>query len=160
PMTQLTDMLTGTVAGFNSNQSTSAMGGGSLQIRGPKSLLASSPPMIVLDSAIVNGSLADINPSDIESIDILKDASSAAVYGSRAAAGVLMITTKRGRTEKPLVNFSVQTGIAEVANDFKSFDADGYLTYRRDVLRGLSSSATLPDYFYYSPDDLPEGVTL
>src|SRR5690606_34682044 len=160
PMTQLTDMLSGTVAGFNSNQSTSAIGGGSMQIRGPKSLLASSSPMIVLDGAIFNGSLADINPSDIESIDILKDASAAAVYGSRAAAGVLMISTKRGLTEKPLVNFSLQTGVAEVANDFKPFDAEGYLTYRRDVLRGLSSSNTLPDYYYYSPDDLPDGVTL
>lgn len=160
PMTQLTDMLNGTVAGFNSNQSTSAIGGGSMQVRGPKSLLAASSPMIVLDGAIYNGSLVDINPSDIQSIDILKDASSAAVYGSRAAAGVLMITTKKGKTDKPQINFSAQLGAAEVANDFKPFNAAEYLQYRRDVLRGLSSSSTLPNYYYYNPEDLPDGVSL
>ncbi|MEX2639678.1 MAG: carboxypeptidase-like regulatory domain-containing protein, partial [Balneolales bacterium] len=80
-MTQLTDMLTGTIAGFNANQSTGAAGGSSMQIRGRNSLTAGTDPMVVVDGAIFNGSLRDINPNDIESIDILKDASSAAIYG-------------------------------------------------------------------------------
>ena len=86
-MTQITDMLTGSVAGFNANQSTSAAGGSSLEVRGPTSLTANTEPLIVLDGVIYNGDLRDINPNDVETIDVLKDASSAAVYGSRAASG-------------------------------------------------------------------------
>ncbi|KAA0991195.1 SusC/RagA family TonB-linked outer membrane protein [Dyadobacter aurulentus] len=157
-MTQLTDMLTGTVAGFYANQSTSAAGGGSLEIRGPKSLNASTEPMIVLDGVIFNGSIRDINPSDIETIDILKDASSTAVFGARAAAGVLMITTKKGSKGKTTINFSSELGITEVANDFKPFDANTYLDFRRDILR-VTNSAN-PEYYYFNPQKLPAGVTV
>jgi len=157
-MTQLTDMLTGTVAGFNANQNTSASGGSSLQIRGPKSLNASTEPMIVVDGAIFNGSIGDINPADIETIDILKDASSAAVFGARAAAGVLMITTKKGATGKPVINFSTSIGITEAANNLKPFDAKGYLDFRRDAL--ISYKTGKPDYYFYNPNELPQGVTL
>jgi TonB-dependent SusC/RagA subfamily outer membrane receptor len=125
PMTQLTDMLTGTVAGFNANQATTAAGGSSLQIRGPKSLNASSSPMVVMDGVIFNGSISDINPADIETMDILKDASSAAVFGARAAGGVILITTKKGVTGKPAINVSANVGITETTNDFKPFDKDG-----------------------------------
>src|SRR5690606_5560092 len=96
PVTQISEMLTGTIAGFNSNQSTSAAGGASMEIRGRNSLNASTTPMIVLDGVIYNGSINDINPNDVATIDILKDASSAAVFGARAASGVVIITTKRG----------------------------------------------------------------
>ena len=87
-------MLNGTIAGFNSNFGTSASGSSSMEIRGPASLSANNTPLIVLDGVIFNGSINDINPSDIESIQVLKDASSAAVFGARSAAGVLMINTK------------------------------------------------------------------
>lgn len=158
PMTQLTDMLTGTVAGFNANQNTTAAGGGSLQIRGPKSLNASTEPMIVVDGAIFNGNISDINPADIETIDILKDASSAAVFGARSAAGVLMITTKKGTTGKPVINFSTSLGVTEVANDLKPFDEKGYLDFRRDAL--ISYKTANPDYYFYNPNALPQGVTI
>ncbi|WP_247233403.1 SusC/RagA family TonB-linked outer membrane protein [Telluribacter sp. SYSU D00476] len=158
PMTQLTDMLTGTVAGFNANQSTSASGGSSMQIRGPKSLNASTSPMIVMDGVIFNGSILDINPADIETVDILKDASSAAVFGARAAAGVILITTKKGKTGKPTINVTSNVGITEVTNDFKPFDAQGYLTYRRDVLRAINPN--MPGFYYDNPAMLPSGVTL
>jgi TonB-dependent starch-binding outer membrane protein SusC len=158
PMTQLTDMLTGTVAGFNANQNTTAAGGSSLQIRGPKSLNASTEPMVVVDGAIFNGNISDINPSDIETIDILKDASSTAVFGARAAAGVLMITTKKGVTGKPVINFSTSLGVTEAANDLRAFDSEGYLNFRRDAL--ISYKTGNPDYYFYNPNDLPEDVTL
>ncbi|HBE40170.1 MAG TPA: SusC/RagA family TonB-linked outer membrane protein, partial [Bacteroidales bacterium] len=99
---QITEMLTGTVAGFSSNQGTKAAGGGDLEIRGPTSLSANTNPLIVLDGVIFNGSLSDINPNDLASIDILKDASSAAVFGSKAANGVILITTSRGSVGKPV----------------------------------------------------------
>jgi TonB-linked SusC/RagA family outer membrane protein len=158
PMTQLTDMLTGTVAGFNANQATTAAGGSSLQVRGPKSLNASTNPMVVMDGVIFNGSISDINPSDIETMDILKDASSAAVFGARAAGGVILITTKKGTTGKPMINFSANTGITEAANDFKPFDAQGYLTFRRDLLKATNPNN--PAYYYDNPTALPSGVTL
>ncbi len=157
-MTQFTDMLSGTVAGFISNQSTTASGGGTMQIRGQKSLNASNDPMIVVDGAIFNGSVNDINPMDIETLDILKDASSAAVYGARAANGVIIISTTKGKSGKYAVNFSTKIGMTEAAHDFKPFDAKGYLNYRRDVLRGWGTN--LPDYYFFSPDQLPSGVTL
>ncbi|WP_276365517.1 TonB-dependent receptor [Chryseolinea sp. H1M3-3] len=158
PMTQITDMLTGTVAGFNANQNTTAAGGSSLQIRGPKSLNASTEPMVVVDGAIFNGNISDINPSDIETIDILKDASSTAVFGARAAAGVLMITTKKGITGKPVINFSTTVGITEATNDLKPFEAEGYLDFRRDAL--ISYKTGNPDYYFYNPNALPSGVTI
>ena len=74
---------------------------GGLSIRGKTSLSASDTPLLVVDGMIFNGSTADLNINDIASIDVLKDASSAAVYGSRSANGVLVITTKKGQSGKP-----------------------------------------------------------
>ena len=107
------DMLNGTVAGFNSNIGTSASGASEMEIRGPASLSANNSPLIVLDGVIFNGSINDINPSDIETIDVLKDASSAAVYGSRSATGVVIINTKQGKGEKMSINFSAQLGLTD-----------------------------------------------
>ena len=164
PMTQISDMLTGTVAGFNATQETSAAGGSSMQIRGRNSLSAVADPLIVLDGVIYNGEVSDIMPSDIESLDILKDASSCAVFGSRAAAGVIIINTKKGKKGgAPKINFSFQVGGAEAANDLKPFDAEGYLKYRRDVLTTWNSTemgGTQPTYFYDNPDNISDGASL
>ncbi|AQG82261.1 SusC/RagA family TonB-linked outer membrane protein [Spirosoma montaniterrae] len=158
PITQLTDMLTGTVAGFYANQSASAAGGSTLEIRGPNSLNASTDPLVVLDGVIFNGSIRDINPADIETIDILKDASSTAVYGARAASGVIIVTTKRGKTGKPIISLSTKVGVATPTNSFKPMGVGQYLDFRRDVLR--QANPALPSYYFYNPDRLPEGVTL
>ena len=96
------DILRGNIAGLNVGFSTSAKGGGSLQVRGKQSLNANSSPLLVLDGAIYYGELSDINPNDIESVDVLKDGSSAAVFGAKAAAGVILITTKRGTGRRGL----------------------------------------------------------
>lgn len=68
-----------------------------ISIRGRNSISGSTEPLVVLDGVIYRGNIVDINPSDIESIDVLKDASSTAIYGSQAANGVLMITTKTAK---------------------------------------------------------------
>lgn len=158
PTTQLTEMLNGTVAGFNSNQSTTAAGGGSMEIRGPKSLNASTNPMIVLDGVIYNGSLSDINPADIQSMDILKDASSTAVYGARAAAGVIQVTTRKGIQGPPKISVSANAGIAELQNAFKPYDGAGYIQFRQDLMR--INNPNNPSYYYLNPDQLPAGVSL
>ncbi|MEX0884682.1 MAG: carboxypeptidase-like regulatory domain-containing protein, partial [Cyclobacteriaceae bacterium] len=156
---QLTDMLAGTVAGFNANQGTSAAGGSSLEVRGPTSLSAGTEPLVVLDGVIFNGSLRDINPNDIESVDILKDASSAAVFGARAASGVILVTTSRGKTGKPLINFTTKLGVAGPTNDeYAVRGPQGFLDFRRDFFRTLGQAQ--PDYHWFNPEELPEGVSL
>lgn len=158
PITNMVEMLNGTVAGFNSDQATTAMGGGSMEIRGPTSLAANGDPLIILDGVIFNGSIQDINPSDIESIDILKDASSAAIFGSRSAAGVLLVTTKKGRTSKPTISFSSSTGIVGVTHHMKPFGPSEYLQSRADLFKRLH--ANKPEHYYTNPDDLPSGISV
>ncbi len=89
------DALRGNIPGLSVTSSNSAKGGGDLQIRGRSSLNASSAPLIVLDGVIYPGALSDINPNDIQTIDVLKDASAAAVFGAKSAKGVVLITTKK-----------------------------------------------------------------
>ena len=159
PITNVSEMLTGTVAGFYGNQSTSAAGGSSLEVRGPTSLSAGTTPLIVLDGVIYQGNLADINPNDIETIDILKDASSAAVFGSKAASGVLLVTTKKGKNGKPTINFTTKIGVNQITNDkFGPLDAKGYENFRRDFFR--TQGTNLPDWYWNHPDDLPGGVSV
>lgn len=158
-ITQLTDMLAGTVAGFQANQSTSPSGGTSMEIRGVNSINASTSPMVVLDGVIYNGDIADINPNDIESVDILKDASSAAVYGARAANGVLLVTTKKGTSGKPKINFSTKQGLAQATStDFGARDPENYINFRRDFFRTLGG--TEPDYYWDNPSSLTDGITI
>ena len=157
-MTQLSDMLAGTVAGFYSNQSSGAAGGGSMEIRGPTSLNAGTSPMIVLDGAIFKGSLQDINPNDIDSIDILKDASSAAVYGSKAASGVILVTTKRGETGKPTINVTSRFGMAEASNELRALGPDEYIQFRSDFFR--ITNPDTPYHYYTNPDELPSDMNL
>lgn len=88
-----------------------------LSIRGQTSLSASDGPLIVLDGVIYNGSISNINVNDVETVDILKDASAAAVYGSRSANGVLLITTKKGKSEKPLISLGMYTGFQDMTNN-------------------------------------------
>jgi len=158
-MTQLTQMLTGTVAGFNANQGTGAAGGSSLEVRGPTSLSAGTNPLIVLDGVIYNGDISDINPADIASVDILKDASAAAVFGSKAASGVIIVTTSKGRVGKPIINFTNKIGISEITNkNFRPYNAEEYLNWRRDLFK--TRLYPHPDWYWNNPNDLPSGVTL
>ena len=158
PMVQMTEMLSGTIAGFNSNQGGSAAGGASLEIRGPKSLSAGTDPLIVLDGVIFSGSLRDINPTDIQSVDILKDASSAAVYGAKAASGVVIITTIKGKTGKPIINFSTKLGMSEVNNQRRPLGADDYIQYRQDYFRQVFPNINYN--FYTNPSSLPSDMSL
>lgn len=157
-MTQLTDMLTGTIAGFIANQSTSAQGGSSMEIRGPTSLTASTYPLIVVDGVIFNGALRDINPYDIESIDILKDASSAAVFGSKSASGVVLITTTKGKRGTPSINVSAKLGITENYNERRGLNPEEYIQFRQDFFRQM-----FPDnnyHLYSHPNELPSDMTI
>lgn len=150
--------LTGTVAGVIVNNSTSAAESSDMLIRGQTSLSANNSPLIVLDGVIFNGNINDINPSDIESIDILKDASSAAVFGSRSASGVLIVTTKKGTGDKMTINVSSQLGITGTTNEIKPYGPDGYIKLRQDFLRRTNPS--LPSAYFDNPNSLPVGISL
>lgn len=113
PNTNVTQALRGNVAGVQFTESGRPGQNGNILIRGPRSLSASNSPLILLDGIFFNGTLATINPNDIESIEILKDASATAIYGSRAANGVILITSKRGETDKPKFNFNSYLGVSD-----------------------------------------------
>jgi TonB-linked SusC/RagA family outer membrane protein len=102
------ESLKGSVAGLDIGAITSAGGTPSMQVRGQNSISGSNNPLIVVDGVIFMGSIIEINPNDIASYDILKDATSAAAYGSRSANGVIIITTKKGKTGKPVIHFNAQ----------------------------------------------------
>ncbi len=125
--TNLSQALSGASAGVNVQASGLAGSEPSLSIRGKTSLSANDEPLIVLDGIIYNGAVTDINISDVESIDILKDASAAAVYGSRSANGVMLITTKKGKTEKPVISFNAYYGYQDMTNNpMKVMNAEQY----------------------------------
>jgi TonB-linked SusC/RagA family outer membrane protein len=105
---------------------------GNLLIRGQNSLSGSNSPLIVLDGIIFSGNLNDISPRDIKSMEILKDASSTAIYGSRAANGVILITSKGGTTETPSISINTYTGVSEFASKLKLLSPERYIQRRLD----------------------------
>jgi TonB-linked SusC/RagA family outer membrane protein len=161
PASSPAEFLLGTVSGLNYDLSTSARPGSSFEIRGPTSLSASNDPLIVLDGVIYNGTLSDINPNDIEAFDVLKDGSAAAVYGARASNGVIIITTKRGDSEKPEIQFDAKVGVASLIDHMRPFGPEEYLVARRDAL--ISQYPTINEqnpYYYHDPRNLPADVDL
>ena len=134
--TNLLQALSGASAGVNIQGAGLSGSEPSLSIRGQTSLSASDRPLIVRDGIIFNGEISDINISDVESVDILKDASSAAVYGSRSANGVILITTKRGKSEKPSISFNMSYGYQDMTNS------------PMRVMNGDEYAERLVDYYY------------
>ncbi|HTF29753.1 MAG TPA: SusC/RagA family TonB-linked outer membrane protein [Flavitalea sp.] len=110
------EALKGNVSGLNIGAVNTAGGQPSILIRGQRSISGSNDPLILLDGVIYLGSISDINPNDIASYDILKDAVSAATYGSRSANGIIAITTKKGKTGKPAINFRANGGVQSWQN--------------------------------------------
>lgn len=155
--TNLSQAMSGATAGVNVQANGLAGSDPDLSIRGKTSLSASDRPLIVLDGIIFNGSINDININDVESIDILKDASAAAVYGSRSANGVMLITTKKGRSEKPVIGFNMYYGYQDMTNNpMRVMNATEYATrlidyyYQQDLYAWYRtkpvSDATRPAY--------------
>ena len=177
------DILRGT-AGLNVGYDASAKGGGMMQIRGQRSVYKTdsditkdthNAPLIILDGMPFYGELSEINPDDIGQIDVLKDASSAAVYGSKAATGVVIITTKKGKTGKPVISFNSSIGMTTKSFYRDMYGPDGYMRYREDWQKkdtygvnpetgkyeAYQSEAMLGKKgFYDNPANLPGGVSL
>ena len=135
------DLLRGT-PGLQIGYDSSAKGSGaSIQLRGQNSLYTDgghNSPLIILDGMAFNGELSEINPDDIAQIDVLKDASSAAIYGAKAASGVLIITTKKGKQGKPIINVSANLAANTKAAYRDVFNASAYMKYREDWLKATT----------------------
>lgn len=135
------DLLRGNAAGIVIGQGTSAKGDASLLVRGSGTLKAGNSPLNVVDGVIFDGTFADLNPNDIQSIDILKDASATAVYGAKAANGVVLITTKRGASGKPTITMNANYGFSENAYMPKVMNAQEFLDFRYDYEIGKRSQS-------------------
>lgn len=129
------DILRGT-PGLQIGMDTSAKGAGaSIQLRGQNSLYTGAShnsPLIILDGMQFSGELSEINPDDIAQIDVLKDASSAAIYGAKAASGVLIVTTKKGKSGKPTINVSANIAANTKAKYRDLYGPDEWMSYRED----------------------------
>ncbi|UEG51483.1 SusC/RagA family TonB-linked outer membrane protein [Mucilaginibacter daejeonensis] len=158
--TSVTDIIRGNIPGVSVAFNTSAKGGGTgdLQVRGKASLSGNVQPLIVLDGVIYFGQLADINPNDIDRIDVLRDPSALAVYGAQSAGGVVAITTKKGRNGAPRITLNANFGIAQLAKNQKFYQGEDFLNWRADAAR--SANTNNPYYFYSNPNALPDGVSL
>ena len=131
--TNAAQALQGRVAGVLMTQTSSQPGAEmQIRIRGQRSLSASNDPLIVLDGIPFMGQLSDINPADIKSMDILKDASATAIYGSRGANGVIIITTVKGNQGAPAkVSYNGYVNFKPVFNDYPMMDGPTYAKFRK-----------------------------
>jgi TonB-linked SusC/RagA family outer membrane protein len=141
PMANFAAAMAGKMAGVKISNSNTAPGGGtSIRIRGVSSINASNNPLIVIDGfPLKDGFSKDENPlnginvADIESIEVLKDASSSAIYGTQAANGVILITTKKGKKGKPTLSINASRGFDRMINKIDVLHGDDFLKYLDDA---------------------------
>ena len=157
--------LQGRAAGLQMTQNSGVPGGGtSIQIRGVNSLNSTNEPIYVVDGVIISGetgsntsnAMAGINPADIESIEILKDASATAIYGAQAANGVILITMKAGVTGKPRINFQASVGNQEIPKTIDMMNLRDYARHYNE-LYALINASRVKDAFSH-PETLGDGT--
>jgi TonB-linked SusC/RagA family outer membrane protein len=150
PVANIQQALIGRAAGLEVNQVSNRPGAGAqIRIRGIRSISGSNEPLYVVDGIPWDGSLNDINPDDIASVDILKDASATAIYGSRGANGVILVTTKKGKDGSAKVSYNGYFGIGSPQYKYPVFNAQEY-----QAMRNLS-----PWNGGYMPEEL-NGIAL
>ena len=142
------DALQGQVAGLQVYSSTGEPGSDvSMRLRGVNSINASNTPLFILDGSPVDVAIfTSMNPNDIETMTVLKDASSAAIYGSRAANGVVYITTKKGKEETPVVQLSASYGVSNIADfNIDLMSASEWFSFRELTEPSLKENAEFQD---------------
>lgn len=175
PVLSVDQALQGRIAGAEIMSTTGEPGATtSIRIRGTRSITASNEPLLVVDGVMdgVND-LADINTADIESVTVLKDASSTAIYGSRGSNGVIIITTKQGRSGRPNITFKGDLGFSQLPRNLEIMNATEFAQYRNDYAFFATSDnygsidSTTPQSLYPYPNpwsygegtDWVEGIT-
>jgi len=148
PVTNVLQSIEGAVAGVNVTTTSSVPGSQpNALIRGQNSITAGSGPYVVVDGVPLSktgGSLNDINPNDIASVEILKDASATAIYGTNGSNGVILITTKRGTTGKPIIRYSGYAGIDNLAHILEPRSGAEYVQKYADFLKQTGQVQTRP----------------
>jgi TonB-linked SusC/RagA family outer membrane protein len=146
PVNDALQAMQGKVAGVDISSTERPGTVATVNVRGVRSLTASNSPLYVVDGIpLMTGGIEYINPNDIESIDVLKDASATAIYGSRGANGVVIVTTKQGKVGKTSLNLNVSTTAEKIVNRMEMFNAADYITFRRWA------------YYYKNPAVNPRG---
>jgi TonB-linked SusC/RagA family outer membrane protein len=147
PVSQITQKLQGRLAGVQINQTTGKPGQGmSVRIRGQLSVSAGSDPLYVIDGFPITGNIGALNPDEIESISILKDAASTSLYGSRAANGVVLITTKKGRKGQTNVSFNTFAGTQHVPmrGRVQMMNAVEFAQFKKEYYEDANAASTNP----------------
>jgi TonB-linked SusC/RagA family outer membrane protein len=146
PVANFTQSLQGRAAGVEINSTSSRPGADAqIRIRGSRSFSASNDPLIVLDGIPFNGSINDINVNDISAIDVLKDASATAIYGSRGSNGVIIITTKKGAIGKPQLFYNGYYGVASPVDKYDVYNGVEFDAFRKASNAGGSAYQPTPD---------------
>lgn len=158
PTSNAMDALRGSVPGITVSQQQGAGQSPSMVVRGQKSINGGSDPLLVVDGVIYQGSLRDIDPSVIESMSVLKDATSLAAYGSQAANGVIMITTKKGMEGKPLVTLSTSWAWSQAAAKPDLLSPADYVR-KNNILAGLDENADPTWMGKFEYDNYKKGQT-
>ncbi|WP_157580103.1 SusC/RagA family TonB-linked outer membrane protein [Rudanella lutea] len=163
PVTNVLQAVQGSVAGVNISQSSSVPGSApSTIIRGQNSINANSGPYVVVDGIPLSktgGSLNDVNPNDIESIEILKDASAVAIYGTNGANGVILITTKRGTTGKPTIRYSNYAGVENFAHILRPRNGEEYVQKYKDYMTQTGQKLVNPVPNFEELSNYNAGIT-
>ena len=140
PVTNARQALQGRAAGVDVIQSGSQPGGGvTVRIRGRRSINASNDPLYVVDGIPLAGGIDDINPQDIASLEVLKDASATAIYGSRGANGVVLVTTKRGKAGRTVVGYDAYAGFSNPLGRVDVMDGQQFAEYKRESRRAVGT---------------------
>lgn len=151
PSGNVLESLQGKLPGADIMRSSgSASANVSIVIRGNRSLMASNSPLVIVDGIQYN-SFQDINPNDIQSLEVLKDASSTAIYGSRGANGVILITTKRGSSGKPKISVNSYYGQSDVSAYPRYMNTEEYRAWRREANRKIDMAGINPNGAWFSP---------
>jgi len=183
--TRVDDALAGKLAGVLIQNQDGAPGADpKIQIRAASSISGDSNPLIVVDGYPISGSLATVNPNDIESLEVLKDAASAAIYGSRGANGVILVTTKKGKSGKPSFSYNafvstssryvsdvdqlktagewadiLESGIADGTYDVSELDP-AFLDYKINAYRNAPDVVAVEDWLFQSGSNMSHNFNM
>jgi TonB-linked SusC/RagA family outer membrane protein len=145
--------LQGTMPGVVVVKNVGKPGSGyNINIRGVSSIGGTNSPLFVIDGIPTTSGLNDLNPADIEKIDILKDASATAIYGSRGAKGVVIVTTKRGKSGKTTISYDAYMGVRTPTNLPEMLDGPGYVAFRTEMFKAQGKDISRNNTNFFTPD--------
>ncbi|WP_366186667.1 TonB-dependent receptor [Flavobacterium ovatum] len=148
------EMLRGKAAGVQVSLASGAPGSSSsIQIRGQRSISGGNDPIVIADGVRI-GSINDINANDIESLEVLKDAAAQSIYGARAANGVILITTKRGKDGKAKISYNGFSGIQTINRNFDIYSGEEFAQLKREAFRTNNGGVYRPDDQIFSALEL------